>query len=39
MICRKEDEQQIKRFVTDVRMRKGDSLVWKTKFQIQQLQK
>ena len=27
MICRKEDEQQIKRFVTDVRMRKGDSLV------------
>lgn len=27
MICRKEDEQLIKRFVTDVRMRKGDSLV------------
>jgi hypothetical protein len=39
MICRKENEQQIKRFVTDVRMRKGDSLVWKTNVQIQQFQK
>lgn len=27
MICRKEDEQQIKQFVTDVRIEKGDSLV------------
>lgn len=27
MICRKEDEQQIKKFVTDVRIKKGDSLV------------
>jgi len=27
MICRREDEQQIKRFVTDVRIKKGDSLV------------
>lgn len=27
MICRKEDEDQIKKFVTDVRMSKGDSLV------------
>jgi mannose-1-phosphate guanylyltransferase len=27
MICRKEDEQQIKQFVTDVRIQKGDSLV------------
>ena len=27
MICRREDEQQIKKFVTDVRMYKGDSLV------------
>lgn len=27
MICRKEDEQQIKQFVTDVRILKGDSLV------------
>lgn len=27
MICRKEDEQQIKQFVTDVRIKKGDSLV------------
>ena len=27
MICRKEDEQQIKHFVTDVRINKGDSLV------------
>lgn len=27
MICRKEDEQQIKKFVTDVKIRKGDSLV------------
>lgn len=27
MICRREDEDQIKRFVTDVRIRKGDSLV------------
>ncbi len=27
MICRKEDEQQIKKFVTDVRITKGDSLV------------
>lgn len=27
MICRKEDEQQIKKFVTDVRIIKGDSLV------------
>lgn len=27
MICRKEDEQQIKQFVTDVRIKKDDSLV------------
>lgn len=27
MICKKEDEQQIKKFVTDVRIKKGDSLV------------
>lgn len=27
MICRKEDEQQIKQFVTDVRIQKGESLV------------
>ena len=27
MICRKEDEQQIKKFVTDVKIKKGDSLV------------
>lgn len=27
MICRREDEQQIKQFVTDVRIQKGDSLV------------
>ena len=27
MICRREDEQQIKQFVTDVRIKKGDSLV------------
>lgn len=27
LICRREDEQQIKQFVTDVRMKKGDSLV------------
>jgi mannose-1-phosphate guanylyltransferase len=27
MICRMEDEQQIKKFVTDVRIKKGDSLV------------
>ena len=27
MICRKEDEDQIKKFVTDVRINKGDSLV------------
>ena len=27
MICRKEDEDQIKKFVTDVRIEKGDSLV------------
>ena len=27
MICRKDDEQQIKKFVTDVRISKGDSLV------------
>jgi len=27
MICRLEDEDQIKKFVTDVRMKKGDSLV------------
>lgn len=27
MICRKEDEQQIKQFVTDVRIQKGGSLV------------
>lgn len=27
MVCRREDEQQIKKFVTDVRMYKGDSLV------------
>ncbi|MDD2387991.1 MAG: mannose-1-phosphate guanylyltransferase, partial [Bacteroidales bacterium] len=27
MICRQEDEQQIKQFVTDVRIQKGDSLV------------
>lgn len=27
MICRRENEQQIKKFVTDVRMKKGDSLV------------
>lgn len=27
MICRREDEAQIKKFVTDVRIKKGDSLV------------
>lgn len=27
MICKREDEDQIKKFVTDVRMKKGDSLV------------
>ena len=27
MICRREDEDQIKKFVTDVRIQKGDSLV------------
>jgi mannose-1-phosphate guanylyltransferase len=27
LICRKEDEQQIKQFVTDVRIQKGDALV------------
>lgn len=27
MICRKEDESQVKKFVTDVRISKGDSLV------------
>jgi mannose-1-phosphate guanylyltransferase len=27
MICRREDELQIKKFVTDVRIKKGDSLV------------
>ncbi len=27
MICRREDETQIKKFVTDVRIKKGDSLV------------
>ena len=27
MICKKDDEQQIKQFVTDVRIKKGDSLV------------
>ncbi len=27
MICKKEDEQQIKKFVTDVRIKKGDSLI------------
>ncbi|MDD2380316.1 MAG: mannose-1-phosphate guanylyltransferase [Mariniphaga sp.] len=27
MVCRKEDEQQIKQFVTDVRIQKDDSLV------------
>lgn len=27
MICRRKDEQQIKKFVTDVRIKKGDSLV------------
>ena len=27
MICRREDEDQIKKFVTDVRIKKGDSLV------------
>lgn len=27
MICRRDDEDQIKKFVTDVRMKKGDSLV------------
>ncbi len=27
MICKKEDEQQIKKFVTDVRIIKGDSLI------------
>jgi mannose-1-phosphate guanylyltransferase len=27
MICRRDDEQQIKQFVTDVRIKKGDSLV------------
>ncbi len=27
MVCRREDEQQIKQFVTDVRIKKGDSLV------------
>ncbi len=27
MVCKMEDEQQIKKFVTDVRIKKGDSLV------------
>ena len=27
MICRKEDEDQIKKFVTDVKISKGDSLI------------
>ena len=27
MICRRDDEQQIKKFVTDVRMKKGDRLL------------
>ena len=27
MICRKEDEHQIKQFVTDVKIKKGDSLI------------
>ncbi len=27
MVCRREDEDQIKKFVTDVRMKKGDSLI------------
>lgn len=27
MICKKEDEQQIKKFVTDVKIKKGDSLI------------
>ena len=27
MICRREDEQQIKQFLADVRIKKGDSLV------------
>jgi mannose-1-phosphate guanylyltransferase len=27
MICKREDEEQIKQFVTDVRIKKGDSLV------------
>ena len=27
MICKREDEQQIKKFVTDVRIKKGDSIV------------
>ena len=27
MICKKEDEQQIKKFVTDVRIKKGDALI------------
>lgn len=27
LICKKEDEQQIKQFVTDVKIKKGDSLV------------
>lgn len=27
MICKREDEQQIKQFVTDVKIKKGDSLV------------
>ena len=27
MICRREDENQIKKFVTDVRIKKGDSLI------------
>ena len=27
MICRRENEDQIKKFVTDVRIKKGDSLV------------
>lgn len=27
MICRREDEDQIKKFVTDVRIKKGDSLI------------
>jgi len=27
MVCRREDEDQIKKFVTDVRIKKGDSLV------------